>query len=163
MCRIKTGNLGGTLYCGNIKLCAFKMQHSRLVPESVVVYNDSAALRPLVMESYHTTDAWLRFADLQIIEPSRVNLIEDWSFFYPVYKFVPEQFLRLSKCRNVANDYWVVCDDDLSCWEPWQIEELRERNYMVGNYIDTDRTDPTIPPNVDLCNLQKYPRRKRPI
>ncbi len=122
------GNLGGTLYCTTIPLCEFKFVEGFVDTNRVIVYETNP--HPAAITDYYKQHQWQLFFEEQIVPRTRQNLLDTLRKSTPIRAYVPEQLLRLCKCRNSANPFWVECDNDLSCWEPWQIVWLREHNYL---------------------------------
>lgn len=125
---INLGNFGGTLWHSKTPLCEFKFRNDRLDDTAVKVLCYEPFLIPLPMLDYFNNERWHLFFDSQCVPSTRHRIDEDLLKTGVLTSYNPEQILRYTKGRNDANHYWVDCDNDTSCWEPWQIAELRRTN-----------------------------------
>ncbi len=123
---INLGNLGGTLMLDDLPLCDFKFVGGYFDTKRLNILCGDMRRKPALILDYHHSYGWELFFREQIIPETRQGLLKSLAVETPIRSYNPEQILRYCECRNTANDYWVKCDDDLSCWEPWQIEELRK-------------------------------------
>lgn len=127
---INLGNFGGTLYYYETPLCEFKFIDDRLDNSKVKILSFEPFWIPLPMRDYNDDTRWHMFFDSQCISPTRHKIDEDLLTVGVFSEYNAEQILRYTEAKNVANHYWVKCDDDLSCWDQWQINELKKRDIL---------------------------------
>lgn len=124
------GNLGGTLYSADTPLCTFKYVNGHFDKSAVHILCDDEKLRPFLIDNYLCAREWQIFFEEQVTPITRQGLLQDLAATTPIRSYIPEQILRYTSCRNLANNHWVKCDNDLSCWEPWQIEDMKKRGII---------------------------------
>ncbi len=120
------GNLGGIIMADDIEQCKFKYKNGVLLRESVVPIDPALSDMPIMIVDVCNQYWWDLFFSEQIVPRNRYRLLEDLADRTPIRRYIPEQILRWGYCRNCANHWWVKVDDDLSCWEDWQIPEVKK-------------------------------------
>lgn len=130
MVSINLGNFGGTLCYQDTELCDFKFIDDRLNDSALRILCAEPFLIPAPMVNYTDDIRWHMFFESQCLPSTRYNIDKDLLTVGVFSCYNAEQILRYTDGRNVANHYWVKCDDDLSCWEQWQIVELKKRGII---------------------------------
>ena len=113
--KFSVGNLGGTLYKGDIQVCDFKFVKGQLV--SLVQHTDDMAIVPFdCSKDGINTDTLTRFFYYRITPSTRINIDETLAAT-PIVYYQPERIIRYSAGRCIHDRYWVECDADDTCWK----------------------------------------------
>lgn len=127
---LELGSLGGCLYYKDVPLCAFKFINDRFQYSKIKIFDTEDVWKSPVLLDYNKEFYWRQFFEDQITPDTRQNILEDLRRLTPMRYYIPEQLLRWTECRNVQNQYWVICDEDELCWDDTDYAAQKQQHIL---------------------------------
>ena len=112
---LRLNNLGGTIMCEGKELIYFKFERDSL-QEARFLTNDKYPM-PFEFQGLSTvTEKSLRdFFDARITPDTRIGIHEELAMTKIGY-YDPERMIRFNNGKCIHDWYYMVCDNDMTCW-----------------------------------------------
>ena len=115
--KFSLGNLGGTLYFEDVPLFTFKYNRDVLERFELLVPRSDTRLPVEFAINKVSDDRKLHiFFEDRTTPETRIGLAEEMAKT-PVQYYYPERIIRYSKGRCAHDTFWLLCDEDETCWK----------------------------------------------